>query len=131
MKRMLPILVLLLLFSCSNSDDGNPNLDVALNGTWILTNVSCFCAFPNDPSFERTRLIFDTDSNEITVQQDESLLDYFRPEGVYTYQIEENSIVLEDGRAYNYTIEENQLFLDFIDEPLLADDEIFYTLRRN
>ncbi len=131
MRNYLVLLLTLLLCSCSSDDDGEGDLDATLSGVWTLTNVSCFCGFPDPPGFEQTELGFDTQNNEVQVVQNGNGLDYFRPAGTYSYQESGETVILEDGRAYRFNIEGDVLILNFVDEPQIADDEISYTLRRN
>ena len=127
MKRILVLLFVCCFLSCSDDDNG---FDIELNGTWTLTNVSCFCGFPDPPGFENTQVTFVDVTNEVIVLNEESEV-YFRENGVYSYTGSENTIVLEDGRAYNFEINEDVLLLVFVDEPNIADDEISYTFRKN
>ncbi len=130
MKNYLILLLTLCVLSCS-SDDSTEGMDTALSGVWTLTNVSCFCGFPDPLGFEQTELRFNTENNEILVSQNGNGLEYFRPAGRYSYQEVGETIVLDDGRAYRFTLDGNVLTLNFVDEPLIADDEISYSLRRN
>ena len=129
MKRLRVLFLLIFVFACSD-DDGAEVIDIALNGQWILTNVSCFCVFPDPVDFDLTTLDFVAERNIVTVSHggDSS---YFREEGTYLYSIEGNRIIMDDGRSYDYEISENTLSLQFVDEPNIADDEIGYSLIRN
>ena len=130
MKNYLILLLTLLIIGCS--DDDTPQIqDTGLNGSWTLTNVICFCGFPDPPGFEQTQLNFDLANAQIRVDRSGTGLEYFRPVGTYNFLGTDNTITLEDGRAYTYTIEGNVLRLDFVDEPQIADDEITFLLSRN
>lgn len=131
MKEALILLASIWVASCSNSDDDASLLeDGGLNGAWTLTNVSCFCGFPDPPEFERTTLTFDVESNEIEVLNEGGFM-YFRENGTYSYTSEDSRITLEDERSYDFEIIGDTLSLQFVDEPLLADDEILYSLVRD
>ncbi|WP_281541459.1 lipocalin family protein [Maribacter aestuarii] len=121
--------VLLLLFSCSKDEDGKDLEDASLEGSWVLTNVSCFCGFPEDNDFTETLLLFDTEENKVTVDN-RGKYEYFKPSGTYSYNGEDNRIKFEDGRNYRFEINKEILNLIFMDEPNIADDEITYTLER-
>lgn len=130
MKNSIFLLIALFIFACS--DDDSPVVQSnELNGTFVLTNIICFCGFPDPPEFERTQLTIDMANNQIIVERSGNGLEYFRPVGTYTFQESENTITFEDGQSYTYTIENNMLTLNFVDEPLIADDEITYSFRRN
>ena len=130
MRNYIVLLFALLIVACS--DDDTPQIQsTGLNGSWTLTNVICFCGFPDPPAFEQTQLTIDVANGEIQVDRTGMGLEYFRPVGTYTFVGTENTITLDDGRAYTYTIEGNVLRLDFVDEPQLADDEITFLLSRN
>jgi hypothetical protein len=49
--------LLVLLTSCSNDTDDNQT--TPLEGRWMLTNVSCFCAFGDNPDFSGHTLTFE------------------------------------------------------------------------
>ena len=121
--------IVLLLFSCSKDDEGKELDDVSLEGSWVLTDVICFCGFPQDNDFTQTYLLFDTDENTISVDN-RGEYEYFKASGTYSYSGSENRIELEDGRAYRFEIKQEELSLIFIDEPNIADDEITYVLEK-
>nr|WP_298996910.1 hypothetical protein [uncultured Allomuricauda sp.] len=128
MKKCFLLLLIFWTVSCSD-DDSNPE-NATLDGEWTLTNVSCFCGFPDLPEFESTTVLFDVESDEITVSHTGSF-EYFRPNGTYSYSVSGSEIRMMDGRSYEFDISENTLFLRFVDEPTIADDEILYTFIRN
>ncbi|WP_435623661.1 lipocalin family protein [Flagellimonas sp.] len=129
MKRALVLFLTICITACSNEvsveRENNP-----LNGEWVLTNVSCFCFFPNPPDFNLTFFNFNTRDNTLTVTHFGDS-NYFREEGTYSYTISGNRITLTDGRSYDYTIQGNTLSLVFVDEPNIADDEILYSMVRS
>ncbi|GEM_PF-1775439 len=127
MKRILISCLLCCFLSCS---EDKKDFDVELNGSWTLTNVSCFCGFPDPPEFNLTEITFDETVNEIIVVNEGSQV-YFRENGVYSYADSVDRITLEDGRAYFFEINEDILRLVFIDEPNIADDEISYSFIRS
>ena len=118
-----------LLLSCSKGEEGKEFDDNSLEGSWVLTNVSCFCGFPEDNDFTETHLLFDTEENKVTVDN-RGKYEYFKPSGTYSYSGEDNRIKFEDGRDYRFEINKEILNLIFIDEPNIADDEITYTLEK-
>ncbi|MEM8846731.1 MAG: hypothetical protein AAGD17_06485 [Bacteroidota bacterium] len=129
MKKALVLFLSIYTLACSN-DDTNESGDNALGGDWTLTNVVCFCGFPDTPEFELTTLTFNTNRKEVEVLSAGSFM-YFKDNGIYPYTEEGNRITLQDGSAYDFTISGNTLTLEFVDERFIADDEILYTLTRN
>ena len=130
MKNYTVLLMVFWIVACSN-DDGPQIQKTGLNGSWTLTNVICFCGFPDPPGFEQTQLSFDLANGQLRVDRNGTGLEYFRAEGTYTFIGTDTTITLEDGSAYTYAIEGNVLRLDFVDEPQIADDEITFLLNRN
>jgi len=126
MKKSLLVIGLMVLFSCS---DDNDIADNELNGEWALTNVSCFCFFPDPTDFHLTSLNFNTSQNQVEVfNSGESF--YFKENGTYSYSGSGNLIRFEDGRSYIFEITSDTLRLGFVDEPNIADDEVTYTFTR-
>ena len=128
MKKILVLLVALCFASCSNDD--NEVEDDLLNGEWTLTNVSCFCGFPDPPEFNLTQITFDAANNEIVVLNSGSQV-YFRENGTYSYSGNNTRITFENGQSFDFEVSGNTMQLLFIDEPDIADDEVNYTFERN
>lgn len=114
-----------LFCSCADKND-DETIDAALQGEWVLSNVSCFCYFGENPDFGSHKLIFDSPAQKvIIVNQGKS--PYFHDEGKYTYVHKNDTISINgDDRSYTYKIEGNNLTLTYIDEPMIADDEISF-----
>ena len=125
MRKSIFFLVILYVFASCSSDDNiiNPELDQ----TWVLNNVTCFCFFGDDFDFTTHKLTFHSSEKTVTIENsgDSS---FIAPSGTYPYT--DNGEIIEiDGRQYTYEIKANSLNLHFVDEPLIADDEVsfFYT----
>lgn len=129
MKNIFLTVLCILLVSC-NPDDEPAIADAALEGEWILTNVGCFCGFEPDTDFTLTRLIFEPENNKITVIQDGDYT-FFREAGVYYYGGQGDRFGFSDNSVYRFEINGSLLTLTYQDNPRIADDEVFYTLRRN
>lgn len=127
MKRILILCLLCCFLSCS---EDKQDFDAELNGSWTLTNVSCFCGFSDPPEFDLTQITFVEITNEIIVINGGDQV-YFRENGVYSYSDRVDSIRIEDGRTYTFTVTDDILQLVFVDEPNIADDEISYTFIKN
>ncbi len=118
------LVVTVLSVSCSKDD--NDVLDTELGGRWILTNVSCFCGFGDNPDFSGHKLIFK--DNNLDVENSGKFQFLTNTSGAYT--VNGNTITLKNGRQYTYVVKLNTLELTFVDEPNIADDELFLEYRR-
>ncbi|GMN09850.1 hypothetical protein MTsPCn9_18930 [Croceitalea sp. MTPC9] len=128
MKKVLILFLLIGFASCSNNDDEVE--DGSLNGQWTLTNVICFCGFPDPPEFNLTQLTFVSTSNEVIVSNNGSYT-YFREDGTYSYSGNDNQIIFENDQSFIFEINDNTLQLIFVDEPGIADDEVTYSFVRS
>jgi len=126
MKKSLLVIGLMILFSCSDDNDIEDN---ELNGEWTLTNVSCFCGFPDPTDFHLTQLVFNITENEVEVIN-KGVSTYFMQNGTYSYSGSGNRVSFEDGRSYDFEFTNGNLQLIFVDEPNIADDEVTYTFTR-
>jgi hypothetical protein len=121
--------VFLFCTSCSNTDD-DLITDETLSGEWVLTAVLCFCGFPEDVDFSLHTLNFSEEGNRVTVKNDSDTY-YFHESGTYQFTNTNNTISLEDNdRSYTYQIEADVLLLSYVDEPMIADDEVTYKYAR-
>ncbi|MGX1928475.1 hypothetical protein [Flagellimonas sp. 2504JD4-2] len=113
--------ILLVLMSCS-SDDGSINPE--LGEKWVLQNVVCFCFFGDDFDFTNHSLTFNDANGTVLIANSEQT-PFIAPEGTYSYS--DNGEIIEiDGKQFTYEIKDDTLTLYFVDEPLIADDEITY-----
>jgi hypothetical protein len=120
MKRILVLVVLTaLLSSCSNDNDDG--ISTELEGKWTLTNVSCFCGFGDNPDFSGHKLIFE--GNDLKVENTGEF--QFLTNATGSYSVEGSTITLTNGQQYTYVVKPGVLELTFVDEPGIADDEIF------
>lgn len=119
MKRILIVLLMtVMVVACSKDDDDNGN--TVLEGTWTLTNVSCYCYFGDDPDFSGNKLIFE--GNNLKVENSGEFNFFTNEAGNYTVQ--GNVITFNNGQQYTYVVKTGTLELTFVDEPGIADDEI-------
>ena len=123
MKIMIFILGMFLGFnSCSDTKDKG----IALQGEWELTQVICHCAFDEHKNFRTSKLLFDNHTTKVTVihKGDDA---FFHASGNYRYTIQKDTITLKDDtRSYTYKIEDNVLTLEYVDNPMIADDEVSF-----
>jgi len=127
MKRFF-LLILVLIFSCETSDD-QVILDSQLEGEWMLTEISCFCAFDPEIDFTETRLLFDIDNSSVTVINDGNY-QLFKESGIYKYGGQNNILSFPDETSYQFEVKGSQLSLIYLDEPNIADDEVAYSFKR-
>tara|TARA_R110002050_G_scaffold204522_1_gene340010 strand:+ start:8416 stop:8805 length:390 start_codon:yes stop_codon:yes gene_type:complete len=122
--------ILGVFFVCCSCTDTNDEIDLSLDGEWILTNVSCFCYFGEDYDFSTSGILFAPNEQKLTVYNDGEN-ELFNPSGQYQYTSNNGMITLENNtRRYFYTIEAEILTLTFVDAPEIADDEVTYTYIR-
>jgi len=113
-----------LAVACSPESPEEGVVNVDLEGSWILDNVSCFCFFEPDTDFSTHRLSF-AGSNLTVINDGE--YSFFSETGDFNYSVAGNLITLPDGAQYRYQIDNQRLQLIFVDDPLLADDEVSFT----
>lgn len=127
MKKVLILFFIIGFASCFNNNDEVEG--DSLNGQWTLTNVSCFCDFPDPPEFNLTQVTFVSVDNEVIVSNTGSQI-YFRENGTYTYSQNNNRITFNNGDSYDFEITGNTMQLVFVDRPEIADDEVTYSFVR-
>lgn len=125
MKKISCIFFVFLLCACSKNEPE----DNALEGSWVLTNVICFCGFGEDYDFSTTTLVFDASKNQLTIENNGEY-EFIRESGTYSYTGNSDQIRLDNGNSYTFKIEGSTLQLFYIDEPNIADDEVTYQFKR-
>lgn len=111
--------LLVLLISCSNDTDDNQT--TPLEGKWVLTNVSCFCAFGDNPDFSGHALTFE--KNVLKVENTGEFKFLTNAAGDFT--LNGDVITLQNGQQYTYVKKWDMLELTYVDEPNIADDELY------
>ena len=111
--------------------DNTTNNTGELSGQYILQNVSCFCFFEN----------YDFSVNQLWVFPNKNLLvtkgnEY---DGVHIsipnepseyYLIDDVLTLTQSNRDYIVNFNNDEVRLTFIDDPLIADDEITYYFKK-
>lgn len=122
MKKLFTILFMTILFvSCSNDNNEDSNTTpTPLEGKWTLGNVSCFCAFGNNPDFTGHKLTFE--GNNLKVENTGEFKFFTDAAGIFTVQ--GDLITFKNGEQYTYELSSGALSLTFVDDPQIADDEI-------
>ncbi|MGI9552643.1 MAG: lipocalin family protein [Aurantibacter sp.] len=109
----------ILLLSCAKDNDDVINTE--LEGKWTLTHVSCFCGFGENPDFSGHKITFN--GSMLNVENTGEF--QFLTDATGSYTVDGNVITLKNGRQYTYVIKEDKLQLTFVDNPQIADDELF------
>jgi hypothetical protein len=126
MRKIATILFAVFIFvSCTK--DHNDVINTELEGKWTLTNVSCFCGFGENPNFSNHKITF---AGSI-LNVENSGENQFLTDAAGSYTVNGNVITLKNGQQYTYVIIENKLELTFVDQPNIADDEIFLEYERD
>ena len=111
--------------------DNTTNNTDELNGQYILQNVSCFCSF-KDYDFSVYQLWFFPNKNLIVSKGSGY-------DGVYLsslnepeeYNLIDGVLTLTDSnKKYVVNLNSGDVTLTFIDDPLIADDEITYYFKK-
>ena len=126
MKRVV-VIALLCLVCASCTKDNDDVINTELQGKWTLTNVSCFCGFAENPDFSGHKITFEGSSLDVENEGEFQFLT--DAEGSYT--VDGNVITLKNGRQYTYVVKGDTLELTFVDEPNIADDELFLEYERS
>lgn len=102
-----------------------------LEGQYVLQNVSCFCFFENY-DFSVNQLWFFPDENLVVSKADthdgvfitkpNEPVDYILIDGVLT--------LTESNKEYMVNFNDDEVTLTFVDDPLIADDEITYYFKK-
>ncbi len=113
------LLVSLLLVSCSKDNDDIINVE--LEGKWILTDAACFCGFEPNSDFGDHQITFY--GSILTVMNAGQTQFLVGDSG--SYVVNGNQIILQNGARFTYVVKNDILELTFIDDPNIADDELF------
>lgn len=125
MKRIVFVLFMIVFIS-SCTKDNDDDLKSDLDGKWTLTKVSCFCWFGENPDFSGHKIMFD--GSILKVENSGEL--EFLTNAVGAYSLQGNVITLINGQQYTYIVKLYALELTFVDEPGIADDEVFMEYKR-
>jgi len=121
MKKIFLIGCLALLsFSCSNDNDDKLTFD--FEGPWTLYNVSCFCDFGQNPDFSTHKITFDAE--EVTIVNSGQYEFLTNAEGAYT--VVDDILTLINGDQYKIEVKLDRLYLIYVDNPGVADDEVTF-----
>jgi hypothetical protein len=128
MKKLVALLFLtLIVVSCSNdTNDDSDATPTPLEGKWILTNVSCFCSFGENPDFSGHKLTFE--GNNLKVENTGEFEFLTDAEGIFSLQ--GDLITFKNGIQYTYVLKTGVMAISFVDNPQIADDEILLTYKR-
>ncbi len=124
-KTLLFLSSLALLSSCVTV---NPQPS-GLNGKWYLQEAQCFCFFEDDFDFQSHTLEFDSTANTVKIETPDNSF-FVKNEGQYPYGIIDDVLTIDKDRGYTFELNGSTLNLHFIDNPMIADDEITLIYKR-
>ncbi|MBM1105607.1 hypothetical protein JQC67_05575 [Aurantibacter crassamenti] len=125
MKRVAAIFVLFIaLNSCTKDNDDVVHTE--LEGSWVLANASCFCAFGENPDFSTHEINF---KGSVLIVQNSGEFQFLK-DTAGSYSVDGNVITLKNGAQYKYVIKDKTLELTFVDNPDIADDELLLTYEK-
>ncbi len=112
---------------CGKIED-EPSLSTQVDGVYVLQNISCLCYFENYDFNQNSLWIFSNQGVLISKGNNESWFDILPLNKPISYVIKDSvlSFSLSD-RKYIIEVIDEKLLLNYIDNPLIADDEITYT----
>jgi len=113
------------LASCSKDNDDIINTE--LEGKWILTNASCFCYFDENPDFSTHKVTFS--GSNLEVENSGNM--QFLTNAAGSYTVNGNVISFMNEQQFTYVLKGDILELTFVDNPNLADDEMFLEYLKN
>lgn len=119
---------LALLTSCSANQ---PQRIEGLEGQWILQNVSCFCYF-GDTEFSANQLWINHENEQLLSKgPSENSWGISAANEVVGFTLKDSILSIEGSdREYRIELKGNQLSLAYLDNPQIADDEIWYTFEK-
>lgn len=123
------LLSVIFLSSCSNSDDDS-QIDAELSGTWMLTNISCFCGFDSDTNFNDFSLNFKDSKNSVIVQNPREDYFYIADSGTYNFTLSNGIIKINGSDDFKYIVTGDILTLTRVDNPQIADDELILNYKK-
>ena len=116
------------LSACSNDD--SPKIDGQLSGTWMLTNISCFCGFDSETNFNDFTLRFKDSENRVVVQNPREDYFYIANSGTYNYTLTDDTLKINGSDDFKYIVDGDILILTRVDDPQIADDELDLTYKK-
>jgi hypothetical protein len=111
--------------SCSKDNDDIINVE--LEGKWILTDAACFCGFEPATDFSVHQITFYGSILTVT----NSGQPQFLVGDSGSYIVNGNLITLHNGAQFTYVVKNDVLELTFVDNPNVADDELFLVYEKS
>tara|TARA_R100000935_G_C2823058_1_gene160782 strand:+ start:764 stop:1162 length:399 start_codon:yes stop_codon:yes gene_type:complete len=123
------LLSFIILSACSNNDD-NTEVDAELTGTWMLTNIGCFCGFDPETNFNDFSLNFNASENTVIVDNPREDYFYIANSGTFEYSINGDILRINGSDDFKYTVDGDILTLIRVDNQQIADDELDLTYKK-
>ena len=112
---------------CNKMED-TPSLSSQIDGIYILENISCFCYFENYDFSQNSLWIFSEQGVIISKGDNDGWFDVLPFNEPINYKLQDDTLSFSlSDRKYLIEVTEEKLLLNYIDNPLIADDEISYT----
>lgn len=112
---------------CKKVED-TPSLSSQIDGVYILENISCFCYFENYDFSQNSLWIFSEQGVIISKGDNDGWFDNLPFNEPINYKLKDDTLSFSlSDRKYLIEVTEEKLLLNYIDNPLIADDEISYT----
>lgn len=121
MKKVLFVAIVFAMFTSCNKEEIT---DDRLNGTWMLTNISCFCGFDPDTNFNDFTLNFNASEKIVIVLNPREDYFYIANSGTYSFNLTEDTIKINGSDDFKYSVDGDILTLTRVDDPQIADDEL-------
>lgn len=117
---LLIIAALLILSSC---EENNDFYSESLDGTWILQKAICFCHFGDDFDFNQHKIIINHQKNSLEIQNSNET-NFITTSGQYPLGVNGNELSIDKNQKFTFVQNDNSLTLTYVDNPMIADDEI-------
>jgi hypothetical protein len=129
MKRL--ALLFLLLITLSSCTKETQKISPELRGQWILTRVLCFCYF-DDYDFTQNQLwIFPEEGVLLAKGPLTDALNVAPVNDPASFSLRDQVLEIDNtDRTYSIEQKGNKLTLSYIDNPMIADDEVAYIFER-
>lgn len=121
MKRLYVLIITaLLLVSCDKNDDSYSGL---LDGKWVLQRAICYCYFGDDFNFNGHQIVINQKNNLLQIQNSDETY-FINTTGQYLLEVDGNELIVDKKQKYTFVQNNNSLTLSYVDNPMIADDEI-------
>ena len=120
----------LLVFLNSCEGEGLKDFETTpLSGNWELVAVNCYCRFPLEVDFNKTKILFVAGKKELVVMQ-EANENFFAAAGTYKYNYVDKVFSINSvDKEFEVVLEEGSLTITSIEDPRVADASVQYVFK--